>query len=45
MSGASVSVVLRRQVRERAASCCEYCLLAEEDAFSPYEVDHIIQER
>jgi len=24
---------------------CEYCLLAEEHAFSPFEVDHIIAEK
>jgi hypothetical protein len=32
----------RRQIRERAGSCCEYCLLAEADAFFPHEPDHII---
>lgn len=32
----------RRQVRARAGDCCEYCLLAEDDAFFPHEPDHII---
>ncbi len=33
---------LRRLIRERAGHRCEYCLLHEEDAFLPYEPDHII---
>jgi hypothetical protein len=33
---------MRREVRERANSCCEYCLLAEDDAYFPHEADHII---
>jgi hypothetical protein len=33
---------LRRLVRERAALLCEYCLLAEDDAFLPHEPDHIV---
>jgi hypothetical protein len=33
---------LRRLIRERAALRCEYCLLAEDDAFLPHESDHII---
>ncbi len=42
MSEISVPAPLRRQARERAAGCCEYCLLAEDDAFFPHEPDHII---
>ena len=42
MSESYIRAALRRQVRERADSCCEYCLLAEADAFFPHEPDHII---
>jgi hypothetical protein len=37
-----VPAALRRLVRERAALQCEYCLLAEDDAFLPHEPDHIV---
>ena len=37
-----ISAALRREVRERAAARCEYCLLAETDAFFPHEADHLI---
>jgi hypothetical protein len=36
---------LRRQARERAQNRCEYCLLHEDDAYLPFEVDHIIAEK
>jgi hypothetical protein len=36
---------LRRKIRERAGNRCEYCLLAEDDAFLPHEPDHIIAEK
>lgn len=36
---------MRRQVQERAAGRCEYCLLSEEDAFFSHEPDHIIAEK
>ena len=39
---ARVPPALRREVRERAKGCCEYCLLPEERAFFPHEPDHII---
>ncbi len=42
MSVAHVSAALRREVRARANVCCEYCRLAEEDAFFPHEPDHIV---
>lgn len=42
MSEFYIRAALRRQIRERAGSCCEYCLLAEADAFFPHEPDHII---
>jgi hypothetical protein len=38
----TVSAAVRRQVRARAAGRCEYCLLAEADAYFPHEADHII---
>ena len=38
----SLTVALRRLVRERAALRCEYCLLAEDDAYLPHEPDHVI---
>ena len=42
MSESYVPAAVRRQVRERAGDCCEYCLLAAEDAFFPHEPDHIL---
>ena len=36
---------LRQQVRSQARNSCEYCLLAEEDAYFPHEPDHIIAEK
>ncbi len=45
MSLTSIPAVLRRLVRERAALRCEYCLLAEEDAYLPHEPDHVIAEK
>lgn len=41
MTSARISPTLRREVRERAKGCCEYCLLPEEQAFFPHEPDHI----
>ena len=40
-----ISAALRRQVRERASERCEYCLLAEVQAFFPHEPDHIISRK
>lgn len=40
-----VPVALRRLVRGRADSLCEYCLIHEDDAFFGCEVDHIISEK
>lgn len=42
MIRARVSAALRREVRERAREHCEYCLLAESQAFFPHEPDHLI---
>jgi len=42
MSQTRLSAALRREVRERARERCEYCLLAESQAFFPHEPDHLI---
>jgi len=42
VSSARISSALRREVRERADGCCEYCLLPEAQAFFPHEPDHIV---
>ena len=42
MSEAYIPVAVRREVRDRANHCCQYCLLSEEDAYFPHETDHII---
>lgn len=33
---------LRAQLAIRAGNKCEYCLIREDDAFYPHEVDHVI---
>src|SRR5690242_7613138 len=45
MKPGRISAALRRQVRERASERCEYCLLAEVQAFFPHEPDHIISRK
>ena len=45
MSPARISPALRKEVRERAKGCCEYCLLPEVQAFFPHEPDHIIAKK
>jgi hypothetical protein len=40
-----VPATLHRQVTERAANRCEYCLLPAGVAFFPHEVDHVIAEK
>jgi hypothetical protein len=42
MSPSRISAALRREIRDRARECCEYCLLAESQAFFPHEPDHLI---
>src|ERR1051325_507151 len=42
MNRVRISAALRREVRERARERCEYCLLAEVQAFFPHEPDHLI---
>lgn len=36
---------LARRVRERAAECCEYCLLPQFGLPLPFQIDHIIAEQ
>jgi hypothetical protein len=45
MSTSYISVALRRLVFDRAAGCCEYCLLPEVAVFLSHEVDHVIAEK
>lgn len=45
MSVTYIPASLRRQVYERAGGRCEYCQLAEADAFFSHEADHIISEK
>src|SRR5439155_23823026 len=45
MSGRHVSAALRLQVRQRAAGCCEYCLVHEDYVIAPHEPDHITAEQ
>jgi len=40
-----ISSELRRQVLERAQTCCEYCRLSQQDSFFQFEIDHIIAEK
>ena len=42
MSRPYISPELRRLVAERADRICEYCLIAEADRSSSYQIDHII---
>jgi len=45
MSTTYISAALRREVIGRAGNCCEYCLLAQDDIFFAFEIDHIIAEK
>jgi hypothetical protein len=45
MSLSYIEPALRERVRNRAGRTCEYCLLAEEHGFLPFEIDHIIAEK
>jgi HNH endonuclease len=45
MSKTYIPVALRRQVEERAHSCCEYCLVPDFATFASHEIDHIIAEK
>lgn len=39
------SAEMRRRVVERAANCCEYCLIHQNLAASTHQVDHVIAEK
>ncbi|MEZ5534051.1 MAG: HNH endonuclease signature motif containing protein [Thiolinea sp.] len=45
MSTTHIRAKLRRYVAERAADCCEYCLIHERDTFFGCQIDHIISEK
>ena len=45
MSTTHIPIALRRQVRERAGECCEYCLIPESMTWALHTVDHIIAEK
>jgi hypothetical protein len=40
-----ISRSLRRLVAARVGHQCEYCLLHEEDAYSPHQIDHIVSRK
>lgn len=40
-----ISESLRRFVAERAGFRCEYCLIHEDDSYTPHQVDHIISRK
>jgi hypothetical protein len=45
MSKTYIPAELRRQVRQRARDCCEYCLIPESMTFATHEIDHVIAEK
>jgi hypothetical protein len=45
MSTTHIPSALRRQVRQRARECCEYCLISESMAWAFHTIDHIIAEK
>lgn len=45
MSSSHVPARLRRRVSQRAGDRCEYCLLAQHDAYFSHEFDHIVAEK
>jgi len=40
-----IPAALRRLVYDRAKGGCEYCLIHDDDAFMPHEIDHIFAEK
>lgn len=40
-----INTALRREVVERAGSCCEYCLINEDDENVSFHIEHIIAEK
>ena len=45
MSRSYISMALRQLVDQRAANCCEYCLIPEIAVLFTHQVDHIIAEK
>jgi len=45
MSVTYIPTALRNSVYERAAGCCEYCLISEAVSFATHQIDHIIAEK
>ncbi len=45
MSVTYIPAALRNLVYERAAGCCEYCLISETVSFATHQIDHIIAEK
>lgn len=45
MSTTRISAALRRLVAERAAGCCEYCGIHEDEVLFAHEVDHVVAEQ
>lgn len=45
MSRGRVTAALRRAVHDRAGGCCEYCLVPEDFALVPHQIDHIVAQK
>ena len=45
MSATHVPIAMRREVRERAEECCEYCLIPESMTWALHTIDHIMAEK
>ena len=45
MSETYISAELRRLTRNRAAECCEYCLIPEAVSLLSHQIDHVIAEK
>lgn len=45
MSVTYIPAGLRNLIYERAAGCCEYCLISETVSFATHRIDHIIAEK
>src|SRR5437660_5262417 len=40
-----IPVALRQLIYEQAEGRCEYCLIPDDAAFAPHEIDHVIAEK
>ena len=45
MSDTYISAATRQLVYDRAAGCCEYCLIPETTVLAAHEIDHIISRK